>query len=88
MFLSNLNKYIFGFRKIKKYTKSNENLPKTSTVYINMFQTSFALRNTIQRYECNNRSFSRVHFTRLTPIYNKITLHYLEKENKSKEKRE
>jgi hypothetical protein len=44
-----------------------------------MFQTSFALRNTMQRHECNNQITSRAHFTRLMPIYNKITLHYLEK---------
>jgi hypothetical protein len=44
-----------------------------------MFQTLFALRNTMPWHEYNNQSFSRVHFTRLTPIYNKITLHYLEK---------
>jgi hypothetical protein len=34
----------------------------------------------MQHNECNNQSFSRVHFTRLTPIYNKITLYYIEKE--------
>jgi hypothetical protein len=44
-----------------------------------MFQTPFALRNTMQQHECNNQSTSRAHFTRLTPIYNKIILHYLEK---------
>jgi hypothetical protein len=44
-----------------------------------MFQTPFALRNTLQRHEWNNKSTSRAHFTRFTGIYNKITLHYLEK---------
>jgi hypothetical protein len=44
-----------------------------------MFQTNFAHRNTMQRHGCNSRSASRAHFTRLTPIYNKITLLYLEK---------
>jgi hypothetical protein len=44
--------------------------------YINMFQTPFALRNTMQQHECDNQSFSKAHFTRLTPIYNKLTLHY------------
>jgi hypothetical protein len=63
-----------------------ENLPKTSTTYIIIFQTSFALRNTIQRHECNNQSFSMVHFTRLTTIYNKIALYYLEKEKQEKER--
>jgi hypothetical protein len=44
-----------------------------------MFQTSFALRNTKQQHECNNQGTSKAHFTRLKPIYNKLTLHYLGK---------
>jgi hypothetical protein len=33
----------------------------------------------MQRHECNNQSASRAHYARITPIYNKITLLYLEK---------
>jgi hypothetical protein len=33
----------------------------------------------MQRHECNNQSDYRAHFTRFTPIYNKITFLYLEK---------
>jgi hypothetical protein len=38
--------------------------------------------------KCSTQSFSRVQFSRLALIYNEITLHYLEKEKRSKEKRE
>jgi hypothetical protein len=44
-----------------------------------MLHTPFALRNTMQQHECNNKSTSRAHFTRFMPIENKIILHYLEK---------
>ena len=59
----------------KIFPKEYENLLKASTGYINMFQTPFALRKTLQRHECNNQSTSRAHFTRLTLMYNKIILH-------------
>jgi hypothetical protein len=82
----NIFKYLkqidFWFLENRKIPKKYENLPNTSTRYINMFQTPFALRNTMQLQECNNQNFSRVHFTRLTPIYKKITLHFLEKGEK------
>jgi hypothetical protein len=35
--LSTLNKYILGFRKIKKYFEKYENLLRASIRYINMF---------------------------------------------------
>jgi hypothetical protein len=40
----------------------------------------------MQQHEFNNQSASRTHFTRLTPIYNKLTLHYLEKREEKQEK--
>jgi hypothetical protein len=53
-----------------------------------MFQTLFAHRNTMQRHDYNNRSASNAHFTRLTPIYNKITLLCLEiREGKERKER-
>jgi hypothetical protein len=54
-----LKKIDFGFRKIEKYSENYENLPSASIRYVKMFQTYFALRNTIQRHECNNQSASR-----------------------------
>ena len=53
-----------------------------------MFQTPYALRNNLQRHECNNQNTSRAHFTGLMPIYNKLALHYLEKDKRNKEMRE
>jgi hypothetical protein len=51
-----------------------------------MFQTPFALKYTMQRHGCNNQSTSRAHFTRLMSIYNKLTLHYLEKRERTQRK--
>jgi hypothetical protein len=42
----------------------------------------------MQRHDYNNRSASNAHFTRLTPIYNKITLLCLEiREGKERKER-
>jgi hypothetical protein len=74
--------------KIIKIFRKYENLLKTSTRYINRFQILFAHRNTMQHHEFNNQSASRAHFTRLTPIYKKITHLYLEKrEGKQRKER-
>jgi hypothetical protein len=47
--------------EIEKYSENYENLPKTSTRHIIMFQTLIALRNTMQKHECNNQGTSRAH---------------------------
>jgi hypothetical protein len=58
----------FGFQEIEKYFEKYENLPSASIRYVNMFQTHFSLRNTMQQHECNNQSASRAHSTRFTLI--------------------
>jgi hypothetical protein len=68
MFLITSNKYSL-VQKIEKYSEKYEKIPKASGSYINMFRTPFTHINTMQRHACNNQSFPRVHFTRLTPIY-------------------
>jgi hypothetical protein len=42
--------------KIEKCSEKYENLPRASIGYINMSQTYFAHRNTMQRHECNNKA--------------------------------
>jgi hypothetical protein len=64
-----------------------QKLLETFSRYFNMFRKLFALINTVQRYECNNQNTSRAYLTRLTPIYYKITLHYLEKRKEKQVKR-
>jgi hypothetical protein len=60
--------------------------PKTSSRYFYIFRKLFALINIMQWHECNNRSFSRIlfYYTKnlYIYIYNKITLHYLQKRRK------
>jgi hypothetical protein len=51
---------------MEKNTRKNcENLPKSSTLYINMTQTHVS---PIQWHECNNQITFKAHFIRLTPI--------------------
>jgi hypothetical protein len=51
-----------------------------------MIRKPFAPINTMKQYECNNQSFSRILFyyaknlyIYIYMLYNKLTLHYLEK---------
>jgi hypothetical protein len=49
-------------------------------VYFKPYQNNFNVMSNkaMLRHECNNQNTSRAHFTKLTPIYIKIILHYLE----------
>jgi hypothetical protein len=75
----------FGFQKMKIFQIKNENLRKLIQGILTYFKRLLPL-NTMQEHECNNQGTCRAHFTRLTSIYNKITLLFWKKKRKARKR--